>query len=325
MEVKFITPVSMWCSLQEFNLHLRRPLQDMGYNFANVEDWPEDDSQVPIATNVFAIQGQVGPIPRANISNHGRIFLENFCPTTFLALAAMTDVKYGIKGEWWVNICHSQSFTMGKLYGAAGPINDCGAFKNDRGERDGHCLNPLEFFQKATEKEIIEAFNPTQGSTLTQIKMKQVFKVTRSQMVEIYTMACSEWKKVIDQKIIDLRLHIHDDAELDGEFVNQMFRAATQSQKKVLLDIFPSYPTIQNPIHDRFVTQRTLISRTVREMSQLLFNDSASIQIADGWADSVGKPELRGKSIGFSTINFDVNLHKEGGNVAVLEFIPKTE
>ena len=84
---------------------------------------------------------------------------EEYNPELFLAIAAMSAAKNGIRGEYWKFIRDTTSiFTPNKIYKASNSVDNIGAFISDNGEPNGFVGSNHDYFVKATLEEIIEHF-----------------------------------------------------------------------------------------------------------------------------------------------------------------------
>lgn len=326
MGKRFSTTVSMFCTQSEFDKYLRSSLLEMGYEILHSFEWSENPNQkVGVVTNFSNRIGIVGPVPMSDVENHGRILIKSFNPTLFLALAAMSNVEYGVPGEYWTFMEEDGhpdgSFTHGKIYEAHTEIDITGAFTDNKGGRNGYSLSPFKHFRKSTVEEI------TKGLGETVVLKQESFPVTRDQMKDIYAIACSTWKEKISIKMRDLNLHIEDAAEIDVTFVKEMFDGAKGSTTQTLLlaKIFPSYEekkkdTLKSNIDER----RGEIDRHLQTLSSLITNDSFAIQVANSWARKVGMHDLDNKCIGINTKEFDVVVHEfPSDHLMLLEFKEK--
>ena len=151
---KFITAVSMACTQEQYEQDLRKPLLEMGYEGSHFDRF----ENFPILVNNFGeVLGRVSNVEIESKEEHGRHFIDHYNPELFLALAAMTNEKYGIKGEWWVYTQGSfECFTHDMLYQGLQSINHSFSFLDNKGERNGCADSPLYFFRKATKEEIIK-------------------------------------------------------------------------------------------------------------------------------------------------------------------------
>lgn len=150
---KFITAVSMACTQEQYEQDLRKPLLEMGYKeeiFDNLSSYPV------LVNNVNGDKGKISDVSISSKNDQNRYFIDHYNPKLYLALAAMTNETYGIKGEWWVYIQGSYGdFTHGMLYQGLDSIDVLFSFLDNKGERNGYAENPLRCFRKATKREII--------------------------------------------------------------------------------------------------------------------------------------------------------------------------
>ena len=151
---KFITAVSVACTQKQYKRDLRKPLLDMGYKACQFDRFKD----FPILVN--NLDGEMGSLSNMLPSfkeEHDRYFIDHYNPELYLALAAMTNEKYGIKGEWWVYTQGSyERFTHDMLYKGLQSIHCPFSFLDDKGETNGFADSPLYFFRKATKEEIIK-------------------------------------------------------------------------------------------------------------------------------------------------------------------------
>ena len=161
MTIKFIQPVSMRVTEEQYNRDLREPLLAMGYREMLLTSFIEN----PILVNNFIeVLGEVSNQVEfaAEISN--RHFIPDYNPEYFLAVAAMTSEKFGIVGEWWKFKSQScNEFTNNKIYKCIGfDINDTAPiYINNCGIQDGFLgWAHLRILCKATLSDLINHFEP---------------------------------------------------------------------------------------------------------------------------------------------------------------------
>jgi len=70
---------------------------------------------------------------------------------------------------------------------------------------------------------------------------KTGFKITRSQLKEIYSIACPIWKEKLHNLSIELFGAFGESSELSYWHVKEMFDSSNKSQLKVLSNIFPNF------------------------------------------------------------------------------------
>lgn len=151
--MSFTQPVSMIITqAQRENLFTK--LNELGY-----ERYGGNWSYNTLATN-YGKSDQYNVTGHESSKEYGRYFIEEYNEELFLALAAMTDEQYGIKGEWWICIrTNSDAFTVNKLYEANSPVNQAGAFLDNNGRNNGMSWQSLSYYRKATKEELIAHFS----------------------------------------------------------------------------------------------------------------------------------------------------------------------
>lgn len=98
MDYKFIQPVSMQVTQEQYERDLREPLLKMGY-----EGFILDFALFPIlVTNIDGRKGLLSNVSDDRKSVNNRYFIPDYNPELFLAIAAMTDKESPIVGEWLV-------------------------------------------------------------------------------------------------------------------------------------------------------------------------------------------------------------------------------
>ena len=127
-------------------------------------------------------------------------------------------------------------------------------------ERRSHCLmgriannDYTEITFEQFEKHVLN------GKPVKEEKMENMIRVYKSDLGKIHAVACDTWKK----KIIELanRNTFGNEVELTQKEVDEMFKAATSSQRPVLVNIFGEP---KNPVDfDRIKTgSKVMITRT---------------------------------------------------------------
>lgn len=160
MQNKFTQPVSMQVTKEQYERDLREPLLAMGYKECFITSF----SYTPILVNNYGNNNGVLSNTNeeaAKIDN--RHFIPEYNPEYFLAVAAMSNVKYGIYGEWWYcteDVKMSSDgrieYNKGKLYMG---LEDDRIINNSREEF--HSITKgyrFKHFRKATLQELITYF-----------------------------------------------------------------------------------------------------------------------------------------------------------------------
>ena len=157
----FTTPIVMLTTEEQFRKDLEIPLKEMGYKWMGIYDIKNSINTrwKYLCTNYSDIDTGIGCINYTD----SRYFIEDYNPELFLALAAMTDSQYGVKGEYWKFtgiFLSEENFTTNKLYKANRSLNNTGAFIGDNNNLNGYWgVNNLKFFVKATKEELIKHFS----------------------------------------------------------------------------------------------------------------------------------------------------------------------
>ena len=152
MEKKFTCPVSMKIPTQEqYERDLKRPLLEMGYKEGNVHSF----ERLPyLCTNVNRENLYYSNLREEDKLNHNRYFIDHYNPELFLALAAMTDAEYGIRGEYWV--IDSPYFKKQLAYKSIYVSPENITFVDDNGEIRHF---PIMHLRKASKELLIKMFN----------------------------------------------------------------------------------------------------------------------------------------------------------------------
>ena len=184
MRSKFIQPVSMRVTEEQYLRDLRQPLLAMGYEEKNISDF---DSS-PILTNNYGdIMGVVSNTDEIAIKTRNRHFIPDYNPEYFLAVAAMTNDTFGIVGEWWKCIeDETHYFTNGKLYKCVEKYNNifptyrCNIFT-----KQGYIESAWHFryFTKATLSDLINHFKPKTNKNTNNMELTQQEKEVLAKLV----------------------------------------------------------------------------------------------------------------------------------------------
>lgn len=166
---KFIQPVSMQVTKEQYEKDLKQPLKDLGYSsgfFTN---------KYPILVNNLAGSiGQYSDIDFDSRNKYNRYFIDHYNPELFLAICAMNSETCGISGEYWVYIGNSdiKDFTINKLYKSRKSLNNYSVFIDDFNNINGFFVKNIINFRKVTLKELIENFNIKEYS-IEELKSKR--------------------------------------------------------------------------------------------------------------------------------------------------------
>lgn len=158
----FTQPLSMDCTKEQYEKYLREPLRKLGYKETALSMYEEDWGGL-LVTNYSSQHNWATCMvrDRDNEFNNGRRDLGSFNAPLFLALAAMTDIPYGIEGEYWTFVEPLQiSFTENKIYKCIDFWEDgTPILVDDTGVRNGYNLSTFfKMFRKSTREEILTSF-----------------------------------------------------------------------------------------------------------------------------------------------------------------------
>lgn len=165
---KFIQPVSMVVTKEQYERDLRQPLLDMGYEELSI--WNEFDIYPIVTNNEIDRLGYLGRVKEDRAKYYDRHFIDHYNPKLFLAIAAMTNKELGIVGEWWKCIDGNlRCFTNERMYKCQKyTFSATPDFIDDEGDLNGyyHIDVHMTNFKKATLQEIVAEFsiskpNPT--------------------------------------------------------------------------------------------------------------------------------------------------------------------
>lgn len=151
----FTQKLSMDCTREQYEKYLKNDLLKMGYS----EVYWQNSLSGAIVNNLADDLGDISNVHESDTLAHNRTYLGSFNAPLFLALAAMTDEKYGRYGEYWVfkgKNC-APEFISGNIYKAITPINRVWCFIDEMGDENGFSENE-KYFRKATVSEIMQKF-----------------------------------------------------------------------------------------------------------------------------------------------------------------------
>ena len=154
----FTQKISMDCTRQQYEEHLRDALLKMGYKEV---DFGYNTNLLNIVVNNYKYTlGDVSNLGEDSKSDNSRLYLGSFNPELFLAYAAMTDKEFGGYGEWWMCIKSLGSLELGGFYTAIEVFKDKPPHLMDSHNRLHLCDKNsfFSYFRKATTDEINEKF-----------------------------------------------------------------------------------------------------------------------------------------------------------------------
>ena len=184
MITKFIQPVSMRVTQEQYERDLREPLLAMGYREILITSF----THTPILVNNYG--GRNGILSNTDeeaVIIENRHFIPDYNPELFLAVAAMTSEKFGIVGEWWKFKNQSYNeFTNNKIYKCIGfDINDTAPiYINNCGIQDGfHRWAHLRILCKATLSDLINKFESKPNKNTNNMELTQQEKEVLAKLV----------------------------------------------------------------------------------------------------------------------------------------------
>ena len=171
---KFIQPVSMRVTREQYEKDLRAPLLAMGYEEKLITSFADD----PILVNNYIMEfGKITNLSEYNAKAFNRHFIPDYNPEYFLAVAAMTNEAFGIVGEWWnVKSKNYHTFINNKTCKCVGHDYDLlvPIFISNVGIYDGLYITPmLEYIEKATLSDLIAHFEPKFNNKNTMTELTQ--------------------------------------------------------------------------------------------------------------------------------------------------------
>ena len=210
MNYKFIQPVSMRVTKEQYERDLREPLLKIGYEEVCFTDLDK--------LNIL-ITSENGLVSNSNEKSCficGRYFIDHYNPQLFLAIAVMSNIKYGIYGEWWYCTENVKMLSNGRIEYNKGKLymglDNERIINNSRGNnhywRDD---NRFEHFRKATLQELIEKY-----TNQKQDIMKK--ELTQEQFEELKNLIAPENKEKFNKLFKVNKNAIKEDLDLDIDF-----------------------------------------------------------------------------------------------------------
>lgn len=304
----FITPVSMQVTEEQFERYLKEPLKELGYVID--KDITIFRSAPILVNNFIGHKGRVCNVTEANKTAFKRYYITHYNPKLFLALAAMTNVEYGKKGEWWIRTGEDTPFfTKNKLYKQVEDFrNEEIRFLDDT--ESYHNWNKLvtfkNKFRKATKEEIITYFSKN-------IMYKFPITINKNQAEEIIDMVCSSWKVKLAEKY-GKDLLVYKEVAVSFDLYEEGYKAANRSQRKVLDNIFGKNDN--NPFRDDIKV------KSFSKINDSLFDDRIFALATDA-VDLIDRPDLRYRAI-YVKPGYKVIVHeKEGLKGSIIEITEK--
>ena len=155
MNYKFIQPVSMRVTKEQYERDLREPLLKMGYKEYAINLYKKELDY--LITNHSNNNDSLTNLGKEYLNLNARYFIPDYNPEFFLAIAAMTDKETPIIGEWLVCIDEMAYIISGYKLGDL--------------VKNGNPNITLNWFRRVTLQELIEKF--TNKETIKEDTMKK--------------------------------------------------------------------------------------------------------------------------------------------------------
>ena len=243
---KFITPVSMKVTEKQYREDLEAPLREMGYSecytFGNFK---RDDRVLENISQLFHIDGKPVIISE-RLKSYKNYFIDDYNPKLYLALAAMSNVEEGVKGEYWKFTGNlGENFTKNKLYKANKAINSFGAFIDDNEMPNGYGYINHKYFTKATKDEIINHLSYCSAQKtypLTPNETTENMILPTKDAQRIINNACPDWRDSLAKKW-GANIVKNEPISISTEEYKKMRAACTPTQNDLFDEIFGKYET----------------------------------------------------------------------------------
>ncbi len=177
----------------------------------------------------------------------------------------------------------------------------------------------LKDWRYATPEEITEYNKQGKPFDVTTLKNTIIMKnqsVTRQDLQTLYNAACSQWKATITDYANRIS-PFENSLELTAEEITAIFEASSTSQKEVLNSVGLVEPVPEST--NAFT--RNLTREDIRGIADAM--DNVVFDVVNGYADCIGREDLRYKSLLVSH-EVEVILHNSDGRT-IIEFKKKQE
>jgi ribosomal protein S6 len=182
---KFIQPVSMRVTQEQYERDLREPLLAMGYE--ELKFYQDFNSFCIITNNYNGVLGDISNMCEECKNDYDRHFIPEYNPEYFLAVAAMTNESYGIIGEWWKFKSEIDfDFTKNNLYKCVikDDLDDMPLFEDKNGEISGYEESKhFWYFTKATLSDLINHFECKIDNNKNTMELTQQEKDTLAKLI----------------------------------------------------------------------------------------------------------------------------------------------
>lgn len=297
--MKFIQGVGMKCTQEQYEKDLKGKLLDMGY----VEDRLDEkfNGRKYIVNNVTNRLGNISNLNNFEVEGHGRYIIKDYNPELFLALAAMTNIPNGIKGEWWMCFGHDSSgFKKGKSYKQINTdIEEGLSLLDEINVPNGRVDAKKLHFKKATKQELINQLTITKMKTIT---------VNKEDTKKLYDLACPVWKAKMDEYLKPFMFS--NTIDFSEDMLKEIQNACTPEQLVVFKEIFGELD--KNAFIGKFG------GLEIQSTSTKLFGKSDVMKITNDSAFQIDRYDLQGRSLYF-TLDVEVIMHKTPNGGTIIE------
>lgn len=176
MTHKFTQPVSMACTVEEYEKDLKYKLLAMGYK---EKDMCRGNGEYNIlCTNYSCRNNELWLGSDYQKTDHNRYFIDHYNPNLFLAMAAMTEGEIPIVGEWMICIKKTpkddvNSFEKGELI----QVTSIRENQYGRGIGDFGLQYNRTYFRKANKEEIIKHFTKQETMNIQELSKDELLKL----------------------------------------------------------------------------------------------------------------------------------------------------
>lgn len=217
-------PIAMRCTRKQFEA-IKPKLENDGCNFYCItNDW---GIRCYLVNNHSGEKKQITNIGRGASSYYGRKIYEQWDEDIFLKACGTNSVSYALCVR---NNNSDKGFTVGKIYNWPNPID------NDGNKRYISIFEGGIWGFKPSTKEEFDAQNLNKTNKTNKTMEKQKLTVPVTDVIKIHAVACSSWKLTIGDYL--KRIDIDQNITFSQKEVDDMFEAATDNQKPVLIQIF---------------------------------------------------------------------------------------
>lgn len=169
---KFVCPVSMECTQEEYDRDLKKPLEELGY-----EEYYRLPWSIFFCDGLSTSQKKMGFCGKNSITYKRTHFINHYNPELFLALASMTEGEQPIKGEWCIMECGKASCDYFAKFEVKGSRIHASNWSTGVGtELMGMYGGFNSIKRKATKEELIQHFSKEDMKIAPPYKLEDLVK-----------------------------------------------------------------------------------------------------------------------------------------------------